>query len=290
MTSRTPCLAGLRPLSCSCLLTIWVAPENRLAKLRTPRTYCFTAGFSGAPNGVRLQSGRAASGTAHNPGSKLHLLRDAGFREPLWIVRPTLRQVQTPTQNGGALRAHLVQTDSDLAVCRLAQRPGVLACYPNEGPTCLRQPSVKIDSDLPFCGLAHRPGLLPCSPTECSPCFGNPVSSITHIASGSSSLTIRRANRSHTGCHSHGLCPTNCCIACSLPSGNRFAIGSTDFRSPSNNRPRTYTDPQCRRSLRPTDSKRSTKNCSRRFRHRSIWASVMPKHNASFMVCQYLTQ
>src|SRR5471032_1988877 len=68
MTSRTPCLAGLRPLSCSCLLTIWVAPENRLAKLRTPRTYCFNAGFSGAPNGVRLQSGRAASGTAHNPG------------------------------------------------------------------------------------------------------------------------------------------------------------------------------------------------------------------------------
>src|SRR5471030_70038 len=69
MTSRTPCLAGLRPLSCSCLLTIWVAPKNRLAKLRTPRTYCFNAGFSGAPNGVRLQSGRAASGTAHNPGS-----------------------------------------------------------------------------------------------------------------------------------------------------------------------------------------------------------------------------
>src|SRR5471030_2923222 len=72
MTSRTPCLAGLRPLSCSCLLTIWVAPENRLAKLRTPRTYRFNAGFSGAPNGVRLQSGRAASGTAHNPGVIVH--------------------------------------------------------------------------------------------------------------------------------------------------------------------------------------------------------------------------
>src|SRR5471030_2445164 len=87
MTSRTPCLAGLRPLSCSCLLTIWVAPENRLAKLRTPRTYCFTAGFSGAPNGVRLQSGRAASGTAHNPGSSFTRFIYAGIRRrPAWPI------------------------------------------------------------------------------------------------------------------------------------------------------------------------------------------------------------
>src|ERR1035437_2669471 len=69
MTSRTPCLAGLRPLSCSCSLTIWVASENRLAKLRTPRTYCFNAGFSGLPNGVTPQPGSAASGTVHNPGA-----------------------------------------------------------------------------------------------------------------------------------------------------------------------------------------------------------------------------
>src|ERR1700757_2349118 len=46
--------------------------------------------------------------------------------------------------------------------------------------------------------------------------------------------------RAISGSHSQGLCPTNCCIACSLPSGSRLAIGSTDFRSPSNNRPRTY--------------------------------------------------
>src|ERR1035441_61405 len=70
MTSRTPCLAGLRPLSCSCSLTIWVASENRLAKLRTPRTYCFNAGFSGLPNGVTPQPGSAASGTVHNTGDK----------------------------------------------------------------------------------------------------------------------------------------------------------------------------------------------------------------------------
>src|ERR1019366_10662812 len=68
MTSRTPCLAGLRPLSCSCSLTIWVASANRLAKLRTPRTYCFNAGFSGLPNGVTPQPGSAASGTVHNTG------------------------------------------------------------------------------------------------------------------------------------------------------------------------------------------------------------------------------
>src|SRR5471030_2087259 len=104
MTSRTPCLAGLRPLSCSCLLTIWVAPENRLAKLRTPRTYCFTAGFSGAPNGVRLQSGRAASGTAHNPGER----NLKGNLYKIWnrmssgsYFPPPVRTVKIPKANGG---------------------------------------------------------------------------------------------------------------------------------------------------------------------------------------------
>src|SRR5947209_20030423 len=55
--------------------------------------------------------------------------------------------------------------------------------------------------------------------------------------------------------------------------------GLNGFRSPSNNSPRTYTEPQWRRSLRPTGSSRSTKNRSSRFRHRPNWASVMPKHN-----------
>src|SRR5260370_32960399 len=43
------------------------------------------------------------------------------------------------------------------------------------------------------------------TPTECAPCFGKPVSSMTHTASGSNSLTIRLASRSHTGFQSHGL-------------------------------------------------------------------------------------
>src|SRR5476651_1275383 len=38
MTSRTPCLAGLRPLSCSCLLTIWglLRIGSRSCELRGP--------------------------------------------------------------------------------------------------------------------------------------------------------------------------------------------------------------------------------------------------------------
>src|ERR1039457_4349726 len=38
ITSRTPCLAGFRPVCCFLLFTIWVAPENRTAKreLREP--------------------------------------------------------------------------------------------------------------------------------------------------------------------------------------------------------------------------------------------------------------
>src|ERR1039457_6999655 len=92
MTSRTPCLAGLRPLSCSCSLTIWVASENRLAKLRTPRTYCFNAGFSVLPNGVTPQPGSAASDTVHNTGANNRSGRigrtcDADTRSGVSLIR-----------------------------------------------------------------------------------------------------------------------------------------------------------------------------------------------------------
>src|SRR5258708_7444130 len=127
------------------------------------------------------------------------------------------------------------------------------------------------------------------TPTECVPCLGNPVSSITHAGSGSSSAVIRRPIRSHTGFQAHGLCPMNCCMACTFPSGRRVAKGSIDFRSPFKSRLRTYTLPQCRRSARPTGSSRSIRNCSSRFRHRFAWASVMPKRISIFIFCQYLT-
>ena len=84
--------------------------------------------------------------------------------------------------------------------------------------------SCKLTATWQFAVLPSVPEYWRSTPTECEPCFGKPVSSITHIASGSNSLTIRPANRSHTGSQSHGLCPTNCCIACSLPSGKRLAV------------------------------------------------------------------
>jgi hypothetical protein len=39
------------------LLTIWVTPEDRFAKLGTPRPYCLNTGFSGVPNGPVHYSG-----------------------------------------------------------------------------------------------------------------------------------------------------------------------------------------------------------------------------------------
>jgi len=39
------------------LLTIWVTPENRFAKLATSRPYCSKTGFSGVPNGSVHYSG-----------------------------------------------------------------------------------------------------------------------------------------------------------------------------------------------------------------------------------------
>src|SRR5712692_9679234 len=74
--------------------------------------------------------------------SKPHLLWNASLCAPLRIVRPTLRQVQTPTQNGGALRAHFVQTDSDLAVGCLAERSRILAFHTHRVSTLLRETGV----------------------------------------------------------------------------------------------------------------------------------------------------
>src|SRR5580704_7142045 len=74
--------------------------------------------------------------------SKLDFLRDAGLRAPLRIVRPTLRQVQTPTQNSGALRADFVQTDSDLAIGCLAERSRVLTFHAHGVLSLLRKAGV----------------------------------------------------------------------------------------------------------------------------------------------------
>src|SRR5271157_4615568 len=56
---------------------------------------------------------------------------------------------------------------------------------------------------------------------------------MTHTGSGVNSAVMRYAKRCQTGAQSQGLCPINCCIACTLPSGSRAAMGSMDLRSPS---------------------------------------------------------
>jgi hypothetical protein len=62
---------------------------------------------------------------------------------------------------------------------------------------------------------------------------------MTHTGSGVSSAVIRCAKRCQTGAQGQGLCPINCCMACTFPSGKRAAMGSIDLRSPSSNSPRT---------------------------------------------------
>lgn len=64
------------------------------------------------------------------------------------------------------------------------------------------------------------------------PDFRYPVSSKI-IAFGLSSLAFRWVSRARTCTGSHGGSDTNCCRACSSPSGRRAAIGWIDLRLPS---------------------------------------------------------
>ena len=41
-------MAGVGRLSCGWSFTVWVAPENLLAKVRTSRTYCFNPDSQGS--------------------------------------------------------------------------------------------------------------------------------------------------------------------------------------------------------------------------------------------------
>jgi hypothetical protein len=85
--------------------------------------------------------------------------------------------------------------------------------------------------------LPSVPGYWRATPTEALPYLGKPVSS-TIQASGSTAAVIRAASRWRTPRQSHGLWLTNCCSACSSPSGSRSAMGWTDLRLPSSINPR----------------------------------------------------
>src|ERR1019366_847443 len=110
ITSPTPCVPGSRRVCCFLLFTIWVAPENRSAKLRTSRISCFNAGFSGAPNGCPSSYLIRAASPTHNLGVKrlAHVLdRDHLIRAQSFIVnidaqvhRPALGRVHNAHSAG----------------------------------------------------------------------------------------------------------------------------------------------------------------------------------------------
>src|ERR1700732_3903034 len=79
----------------------------------------------------------------------------------------------------------------------------------------------KLTATWQFPILPNVPEYCLSTPTECFPCLGKPVSSITQTGSGSNSAVMRLATRSQRGIQSHGLCPTNCCRACTFPSAER---------------------------------------------------------------------
>jgi hypothetical protein len=51
--------------------TIWVTPEGRLAKLNPSRLFCFTAGFSGSPDGGAAKLSSTLFDYVHGSGDTL---------------------------------------------------------------------------------------------------------------------------------------------------------------------------------------------------------------------------
>src|SRR5216684_362296 len=86
-----------------------------------PRLQCWTA--------LPPHSATCGSPALHETPSHRHIRR----RPPRSLA---------PTQNGCALRAHFVQTDSDLAVGCLAERSRILAFHTHGVPALLRETGV----------------------------------------------------------------------------------------------------------------------------------------------------
>ena len=96
------------------------------------------------------------------------------------------------------------------------------------------------------------------APTESLPCLGNTVSSTTHAESGSSSAVIRFPSRAQTSPHSQGLCPTNCCMACTFPSGSRRPSARSIFAPrPAAGRARTVRPNAAARCAPPAPASRA---------------------------------
>jgi len=60
---------------------------------------------------------------------ELYILGNPCLLSPLAILRPTLRQIQAPAQNGVSLLAHMVHAHGNLAVAYFAQSPGILPLH-----------------------------------------------------------------------------------------------------------------------------------------------------------------
>jgi hypothetical protein len=69
--------------------TIWVTPEGRLAKLNPSRLFCFTAGFSGSPNGGAAKLSATLFDYVHGSGVSL--------RRVVMSTRPTAVHTDTRT-------------------------------------------------------------------------------------------------------------------------------------------------------------------------------------------------
>jgi hypothetical protein len=100
--------------------------------------------------------------------------------------------------------------------------------------------SVTAETETPIWQLPTLPSVpeyCRATPGEAVPSLTNPVSSTTH-ASGSITVTARRASRSRTGFTAQVDDVTNCCSPCSS-TPSRSAIGCIDLRRPSSSNPRT---------------------------------------------------
>src|SRR6516164_11238398 len=71
-TFGEPCGTGVLRLCLELSFTIWVTPENGLAKVRTSRLLCSTTAFSGSPNGFSFHTLPRTSKLMHRSGSMQH--------------------------------------------------------------------------------------------------------------------------------------------------------------------------------------------------------------------------
>src|SRR5215831_16552384 len=93
--SGEPCgTAGLR-VCLDWLITIWVTPENGLAKAQTSRPLCSTTAFSGSPNGFSFHRNRLSSKPVHSSGVTEYIPRGDVLEGKLTVTGGDTRMCNT---------------------------------------------------------------------------------------------------------------------------------------------------------------------------------------------------